>query len=258
MTIAGTAAGTVLAIVIQPILRALLPGSVPQVGELQVNISIIEFAAVMSAVTTILAAIAPAWGGTRENAARVTHPSRSWRDGEPVGREMAPRARRHTGGAHDDAVDLLGPSAHESLAPRPGAAGIRPARRARGQRPTPRREVSRVGRDHDVPGRSATASARNSRRHHSGFDVGDSISWFRFAGASAGAGERSTDASADSLRGQRILCDVARAGRAWTSVERWRSLDVAKRSPSSRTPSRARHSALSIPSEKCSRLAARR
>jgi putative ABC transport system permease protein len=69
LTIAGSIGGTALAIVIQPILRLLLPGSVPQVGELHVNGGIIEFAAAMSAVTTILAAIAPAWGGTRENAA---------------------------------------------------------------------------------------------------------------------------------------------------------------------------------------------
>jgi hypothetical protein len=39
------------------------------VGELHVDASIIEFATVMSAATTILAAVAPAWGGTRENAA---------------------------------------------------------------------------------------------------------------------------------------------------------------------------------------------
>ena len=69
LTIAGTIAGTGLAVVIQPVLRTLLPGSVPQVGELHVNAAIIEFAAAMSAVTTMLAAIAPAWGGTRENAA---------------------------------------------------------------------------------------------------------------------------------------------------------------------------------------------
>jgi putative ABC transport system permease protein len=69
LTIAGTTAGTALAMVIQPILRALLPGSMPQVGELHVSGNIIEFAAVMSALTTILAAVAPAWSGARENTA---------------------------------------------------------------------------------------------------------------------------------------------------------------------------------------------
>ena len=65
----GTVVGVVLAVLIQPILRALLPGSMPQVGELDVNRSIVAFAAVMAAVTTILAAVAPAWGGTGRDAA---------------------------------------------------------------------------------------------------------------------------------------------------------------------------------------------
>jgi putative ABC transport system permease protein len=69
LTVGGTIAGTCLAILLQPILRALLPGSVPQIGELRVNASIIEFAAGMTAITTILAAVAPAWGGTRTDAA---------------------------------------------------------------------------------------------------------------------------------------------------------------------------------------------
>jgi putative ABC transport system permease protein len=69
LAIAGTVAGTVLAILMQPILRALLPGSLPQVGGLRVNGSLVGFGAAMTAVTTILAAVAPAWGGTRENAA---------------------------------------------------------------------------------------------------------------------------------------------------------------------------------------------
>lgn len=68
LAITGTIAGTVLAILIQPVLRALLPGSVPHVGELRVNGTIVGFAAAMAAITTILAAVAPAWGGTRANA----------------------------------------------------------------------------------------------------------------------------------------------------------------------------------------------
>jgi len=72
LAIGGTVAGTVLAILLQPILRALLPGSLPQVGELRVNGSIVMFGAVMTAVTTILSAVAPAWAGTRQDAASLT------------------------------------------------------------------------------------------------------------------------------------------------------------------------------------------
>jgi putative ABC transport system permease protein len=69
LTISGTVAGSALAVVIQPVLRALLATSLPQVGDLHLDMGIIEFAAAMSAVTTMLSAIAPAWGGTRESAA---------------------------------------------------------------------------------------------------------------------------------------------------------------------------------------------
>ncbi len=68
LAVAGTIAGIVLAVLIQPLLRALLPGSLPQVDELRVNGSIVAFGAVMAAVTTILAAVAPAWSGTQQDA----------------------------------------------------------------------------------------------------------------------------------------------------------------------------------------------
>ncbi len=68
LVIGGVTAGIALAIMVQPILRTLLPGSLPQVGELSVNGSIVAFAAVTTAVTTILAAVTPAWGGTRPDA----------------------------------------------------------------------------------------------------------------------------------------------------------------------------------------------
>lgn len=69
LALGGAVAGTLLAILTQPVLRTLLPSSLPQVGELSVNASIIAFAAVMAALTTVLAAVAPAWGGTRQDAA---------------------------------------------------------------------------------------------------------------------------------------------------------------------------------------------
>lgn len=68
LVMGGVLTGIVLSVLVQPILTTLLPASLPQVGELRVNGSIVAFAAVMTAVTTILAAVAPAWGGTRQDA----------------------------------------------------------------------------------------------------------------------------------------------------------------------------------------------
>lgn len=69
LSIAGALIGTALAVALQQILRALLPASVPRVGEISVNASIIVFAIVMAGVTTILSAVVPALNGTRLDAA---------------------------------------------------------------------------------------------------------------------------------------------------------------------------------------------
>ncbi|MEP6496133.1 MAG: ADOP family duplicated permease [bacterium] len=71
LSIGGAVVGTVLAIALQPVLRTLLPASVPRVGEISVNAYVIAFGAAMAAVTTTLAAVAPAWGGTRVDAAAM-------------------------------------------------------------------------------------------------------------------------------------------------------------------------------------------
>lgn len=65
LSLCGVVAGTLLAAVLQPVLRAVVPPSVPHVGELTLNASILGFAAVATAVTTMLAALAPAFDGSR-------------------------------------------------------------------------------------------------------------------------------------------------------------------------------------------------
>jgi predicted permease len=69
LSIGGALAGTALAAALQPVLRVLLPASIPRVGEISINAYVLAFGAAMAAVTTILAAVAPAWGGTRFDAA---------------------------------------------------------------------------------------------------------------------------------------------------------------------------------------------
>lgn len=91
LALAGAGAGTLLAILLQPALRAVVPSSLPRVGELGVDPSILGFAAATAAVTTILAALAPALGGSRMGTAaeflRVTSGASSdrgavrWRQG---------------------------------------------------------------------------------------------------------------------------------------------------------------------------------
>ncbi|HEU4628746.1 MAG TPA: ADOP family duplicated permease [Gemmatimonadaceae bacterium] len=77
LAVAGAAAGTAIAAALQPVLRALLPVSVPRVGELTVSGAMVGFGATIAAVTTLLAAVAPAWGGTRvDGAARLTQTAR--------------------------------------------------------------------------------------------------------------------------------------------------------------------------------------
>jgi len=91
LSTSGALAGTLLAIALQPILRALLPASIPRVGEISVNAYIVAFGAAMAMVTTLLAAVAPAWGGTRfdptsmltgaANSASATRSTLRWRHG---------------------------------------------------------------------------------------------------------------------------------------------------------------------------------
>ena len=71
LSVAGAAVGTLVVIALLPVLRVLLPASVPRVGELAVNGSVIVFGAAVAAVTTMLSAVAPAYGGTRLDAAAI-------------------------------------------------------------------------------------------------------------------------------------------------------------------------------------------
>jgi putative ABC transport system permease protein len=70
LSLMGVAGGIVLAATLQPVLRALLPASVPRIGEIGLGVPVIAFGAVMAFTTTILAAVAPAMGGSRLDAAR--------------------------------------------------------------------------------------------------------------------------------------------------------------------------------------------
>lgn len=67
LALVGAALGTVLAIVLQPALRSLLPASVPRVGAIGVDAPIMGFSALMACLATLLAAVAPALGGTRDD-----------------------------------------------------------------------------------------------------------------------------------------------------------------------------------------------
>ncbi|HEV8447013.1 MAG TPA: ADOP family duplicated permease [Gemmatimonadaceae bacterium] len=68
LSLAGAVLGTCLAIALQPVLRRLLPESVPRIGEIGVDASTIGFGILMACVSTLLAAVAPALGGTRDDA----------------------------------------------------------------------------------------------------------------------------------------------------------------------------------------------
>jgi putative ABC transport system permease protein len=65
LSLAGALAGTVLAAALQPVLRALIPSSVPLVGDITLNLWTIAFGVAMAGITTVLAALAPAWSGTK-------------------------------------------------------------------------------------------------------------------------------------------------------------------------------------------------
>jgi putative ABC transport system permease protein len=71
LSVAGAIVGTVVVIALMPALRALLPASVPRVGELTANGYVLAFGAVIAALTTTLAAVAPAYGGTRLDAGAI-------------------------------------------------------------------------------------------------------------------------------------------------------------------------------------------
>ena len=66
LSVGGAVAGTAVAVALHPVLRALLPPSIPTVGAIGVNPSIVGFAAVMAAITTMLAALVPAFAGVRD------------------------------------------------------------------------------------------------------------------------------------------------------------------------------------------------
>jgi putative ABC transport system permease protein len=68
LSLAGAVAGTLLAVALQPILRALIPASVPLVGDIALSGWTIAFGVAMAGVATVLAALAPAWSGTNVDA----------------------------------------------------------------------------------------------------------------------------------------------------------------------------------------------
>jgi predicted permease len=61
----GAIGGSALAWVTAPVLRAVVPASLPRAGEIGVDHWILAFFAAMAAVTTIAATLAPAWRGMR-------------------------------------------------------------------------------------------------------------------------------------------------------------------------------------------------
>ncbi|NOT07817.1 MAG: FtsX-like permease family protein [Gemmatimonadales bacterium] len=65
----GVGAGTILALLLQPALRRFLPAAFPRVGDIGADPAILGFAAATAAVTTLLAALLPALGGTARSGA---------------------------------------------------------------------------------------------------------------------------------------------------------------------------------------------
>jgi putative ABC transport system permease protein len=64
LSFVGAALGIGIAVLVQPILRAWLPASVPEVGDIAVNGSFFEYGFGMACIATMLAAVVPAIGGT--------------------------------------------------------------------------------------------------------------------------------------------------------------------------------------------------
>jgi predicted permease len=65
LVLVGTVAGTLLAIGLMPVLRAVVPTSMPRGDEIGLRPWILTFGATTAAVTTLLAGLAPAWRGAR-------------------------------------------------------------------------------------------------------------------------------------------------------------------------------------------------
>ena len=65
LALVGAAAGTSLAVLLAPILRALVPPSVPRADEIGLSPWILVFGASAAGLVTILSALAPAWRGAR-------------------------------------------------------------------------------------------------------------------------------------------------------------------------------------------------
>lgn len=61
----GAIGGSALAWLVAPVLRALVPASVPRAGEIRVDLWILGFFGATAALTTIAATLAPAWRGVR-------------------------------------------------------------------------------------------------------------------------------------------------------------------------------------------------
>ncbi len=65
LAVAGAVLGTTLASAMQPLLRALLPASVPRVGSIGVRAPLMLFGAAAAVLTILIATILPAWSGTK-------------------------------------------------------------------------------------------------------------------------------------------------------------------------------------------------
>jgi predicted permease len=63
LALAGTAAGTLIATAIHPLLRAIVPPTVPRADEIAVSLPLLAFAAAAAGAVTVLATLAPAWRG---------------------------------------------------------------------------------------------------------------------------------------------------------------------------------------------------
>jgi predicted permease len=65
LSVGGVVAGSALALALQPVLRAVLPSSLPHIGEIAANGWTLVFAAGAVVISTVLAALAPALVGVR-------------------------------------------------------------------------------------------------------------------------------------------------------------------------------------------------
>jgi predicted permease len=65
LAVAGTVAGTLLAVMVAPVLRSFVPSSFPRGDEIGINPWVFAFAAGAAGFTTVLATLAPSWRGGR-------------------------------------------------------------------------------------------------------------------------------------------------------------------------------------------------